>query len=102
MDVTIGANPTICVEGVIDLASVAHLHSALNSTIRKNAGAVVIVDLDAVVSIDDCGLGVLMGAAATAREQSGDVEVVCNNNVVRQRLARTRLDQAITVRSTNT
>jgi anti-anti-sigma factor len=100
VDVTIGGNPTISVEGIIDLASVGHLHSALNNTIRKNAGALVIIDLDAVVSIDDCALGVLLGAAATAREQSGDIEVVCNGHAMRDRLARTRLDRAITVRTT--
>ena len=100
VDVTIGDNPTICIEGIMDLASVGHLYDALHNTIRKNSGAVVIVDLDAVVGIDDCALGVLLGAAAAAREQAGDIEVVCNSEAVRERLARTRLDRAITVRST--
>lgn len=100
MDVTISGNPTICIEGIIDLASVGRLHDALNSTIRENAGALVIVDLDAVVSIDDCGLGVLLGAAATARTQSGEVEIVCSGDAVRERFAQTRLDRAVTIRST--
>ena len=100
MEATVGGIPTISVEGIIDLASVGDLYDALNRTIRKNAGAVVIVDLDAVAGIDDCALGVLLGAAATARESAGDIELVCNSEAVRNRLERTRLDRAITVRST--
>ena len=100
MDSNIGGRPTLSVEGIIDLASLGEFHDALTRSIRTHSGAVVIVDLDAVVSIDDCALGVLLGAAATARENAGDIELVCNSEVVRDRLERTRLDQAITVRST--
>lgn len=99
-DTTIGGRPTICIEGIIDLASVGELHDALTRTIRNHAGAVVIIDLDAVAGIDDCALGVLLGAAATARENDGDIELVSNNEAIRSRLERTRLDRAITVRST--
>ena len=100
IEATIGGAPTISLEGVLDLASVSELHDVLNRAVRKNAGAVVIVDIDAVAGIDDCALGVMLGAAATAREHAGDIELVCNSEVVRDRLERTRLDQAITVRST--
>jgi anti-anti-sigma factor len=100
MDSTIGGRPTLSVEGIIDLASLGDLHDALTRTIRKHSGAVVIVDLDAVVGIDDCALGLLLGAAATARESAGDLELVCNSEAVRNRFERTRLDRAITIRST--
>ena len=100
IDATIGGRPTICIEGIIDLASIGDLYDALTRTIRNHAGAVVIVDLDAVAGIDDCALGVLLGAAATARENEGDIEIVCNSDAIRSRLERTRLDRAITVRST--
>jgi len=100
IEATIGGAPTISIEGIIDLASVGELHDVLNRAVRRNAGAAVIVDLDAVVGIDDCAFGVLLGAAATARENAGDIELVCNSEALRHRLERTRLDQAITVRST--
>ena len=100
VEVEIGGNPAICVEGIVDLSSVGDLSDALDRAIRNNVGSVVTVDLDAVPAIDDSALGVLLGAAATARERSGDVELVCNSESLRDRLSRTRLDRAIVVRST--
>ena len=59
-------------------------------------------DLDGVAALDDAGLGVLLGAAAAARQADGDLEIVCNDERLRTRLERTRLDQAIAVRTSIT
>ncbi len=96
---TVGSSIVVAVEGVVDLSSVATLHTDLNAAVRKNPGAAVLVDLDGVRGLDDAGLGVLLGTAATARDQGGDLVIVCTDEVVRRRLTRTRLDRALEVRS---
>jgi anti-anti-sigma factor len=62
----------------------------------------IVVDLDGVAALDDSGLGVLLGAAAAARQADGDLEIVCNDERLRTRLERTRLDRAVTVRTSIT
>ncbi len=98
----VGGVPTVAVDGVIDLASVAVFRDALLKTIHSHGGATVVVDLDDVATLDDSGLGVLLGAAAAARQADGDLEIVCNDTRLRTRLDRTRLDRAITVRTSIT
>ena len=51
------------------------------------------------IAIDDAALGLLLGAAARAREAGGDLELVCSNERVRARLASTRVDRCIAVRA---
>ena len=98
--VTVGGTPTVAVEGVVDLASVAVFRDALLRMIHASRAQTVVVDLDGVAALDDAGLGVLLGAAATARQADGDLEIVCNDDRLRTRLERTRLDRAVTVRTT--
>ena len=90
--------PTVVVDGVVDMASIAVFRDALLRCVHSHAGAIVAVDLDEVTVLDDAGLGVLLGAAAAARRTDGDLEIVCNNERLRTRLERTHLDRAITVR----
>ena len=99
---TVGGVPTVVVDGVVDLASIAIFRDALLRTIHANSGTLVVADLDGVAAIDDAGLGVLLGAAAAARQADGDLEIVCNDERLRTRLERTRLDRAITVRTSIT
>jgi len=96
---TVGGVPTVAVDGVVDLASIAVFRDTLLRTIHANSSQLVIIDLDGVAALDDSGLGVLLGAAATARQAGGDLEIVCNEERLRLRLERTRLDRAITVRA---
>ena len=96
---TVGDIPTVSVEGVVDLASIAVFRDVLLRTIHANGAHLVVVDLDGVAALDDAGLGVLLGAAAAARQADGDLEIVCNDERLRTRLERTRLDRAITVRT---
>ncbi len=97
---TVGDSVVVTVDGIVDLAAVATLHDELARTIRRHPGRAIIVDLDAVGSIDDTGLGVLMGAAATSRDGGGDLVVVCNRPALRTRLDTTRFDRAVEVRAT--
>jgi anti-anti-sigma factor len=99
---TVGGIPTVAVDGVVDLASIAVFRDALLRTIHSNSGELIVADLDGVAALDDAGLGVLLGAAAAARQADGDLEIVCNDERLRTRLERTRLDQAIAVRTSIT
>lgn len=97
---TVGGNVVVALDGAVDLASVGTLHGDLARVVRRHPSDVIIVDLDGVDTLDDAGLGILLGAAASAREAGGDIEVVCTRSTLRDRLERTRFDRAITVRST--
>jgi anti-anti-sigma factor len=57
----------------------------------------VIVDLDGLAVLDDTALGLLVGAAATARRRQLAFELLSTNERVRDRLAETRVDQIVTV-----
>lgn len=95
---TVAGVATVACDGVVDMASIGVFRDALLRCVHANAGEVVLVDLDGVTALDDSGLGMLLGAAAAARQSDGDLEIVCNNERLRTRLERTRLDLAITVR----
>lgn len=99
-DTAIGDRAVVSVEGVVDLSSLGTLQDALVRTIQRHPGRVVTVDLDGVTAIDDCGLGILLGAAATARRSGGDLDLVVGEGPVRRRLEQTRLDKAVDVRAT--
>ena len=97
---SIGGNPTVVFEGVVDLASIGRVHDVLHRAVLDHPGALVIVDLDGVSSLDDSGLGIILGAAAAARQRGGDIELVCTSTALLDRFALTRLDQLLTIRST--
>jgi len=95
---TVGSSIVVAVDGIVDLSTVGRLHDDLARAVRQHPGVTLIVDLDAVGALDDAGLGVLLGAAAVARDSGGDVEVICSRPALRERLTRTRFDRAVTVR----
>ncbi len=94
----VGGSIVVTVDGVVDLAAVGRLHDVLTRTVRQHRGLTVLVDLDGASVLDDAGLGVLLGAAAAARSDGGDLVVVCTRPSLRERLAQTRFDQAVDVR----
>jgi len=95
---TVGSSIVVAVDGIVDLSTVGRLHDDLARAVRQHPGVTLVVDLDAVGALDDAGLGILLGAAAVARDSGGDVEVVCSRPALRERLTRTRFDRAVTVR----
>jgi anti-anti-sigma factor len=98
----VGAVPVLSLNGSVDLATVAELRDLLLRFTADHPGEQVAVDLDAVDSLDDVGLGVLLGAAGRTRQQGGDLTVVCADGQLRERFAATGLDRAITVAATVT
>lgn len=92
-----GAVPVLLIDGEVDLATLPRLRNALVRLVLDNPGALVAADLGAVTVLDDSGLGVLLGAAAHARGNGGDVAIICRAGRVRERLSLTGLDRAMTV-----
>ncbi len=98
----VGGSIVVTVDGVVDLAAVGRLHNDLSRTLRRHPGVTVLVDVDQVSVLDDAGLGILLGAAAAARADGGDLVVVCTRPALRERLTTTRFDRAVDVRSSIT
>ncbi len=96
---TIGARPVLQVSGEIDLATLPLLRDQLTRAVGLHRGATLFVDLDGVTALDDAGLGMILGAAARAREAQGDLVVVCSGDRLLQRFALTGLDRAVAVHS---
>ena len=71
---------------------------ALTKALAHHPGRLLIVDLDGVTLLDDTGLGVLLGAAGSARQTGTDLFVVCNNQRLRERLDTTGFSRAVEVR----
>ena len=95
---TIGDTPTIALGGLVDLGSVPLLQDVLTRAVLDHPGETIVVDLDGVVSFDDVALGLLLAAAARARDLGGELEIVCTSDRLLARLASTRFDRAVTVR----
>lgn len=95
----VGEAPVLAAEGVIDLSTIGQFHMDLTAAVRRFPGAQILVDLDAVTALDDIGLGVLLGAAAAARDAGGDLAVVATSERLRARLSRARFDRAVDVRA---
>jgi anti-sigma B factor antagonist len=94
---TAGTQPVLYLSGEIDLSTSPVLRDLLTRLVHDHARATVRVDLDGITTLDDTGLGVLLGAAATARDLGGELQVISSPGRVRDRLATTRVDRAITV-----
>lgn len=89
----------IVLDGVIDLSTLPVLHDHLTAALREQPGSEIVVDLDSVQAIDDCGLGLLLGAAGRCRGSGGDLVVVTSATRLRERLAITGFDRAVDVRA---
>lgn len=94
----VGDRIVLALDGVVDLATIPILHAHLQRAISEHPGGTVHVDLDTVTALDDCGLGVLLGAAGRARDQGGDVVVIASADRLRERFRSTGLDRAVSVR----
>lgn len=81
------------------MATIPQLRDELLRAVHRARGRLVVVDLDGVSVLDDTGLGVLLAAAAAARQGGGDLELVCSSPGLVARFAITRLDRAIVVRA---
>ena len=93
----VAGRAVVVLTGSADLSTVPTLQNALARVIVERQGETVAVDLDAVDTVDDVALGLLLGAAGRARRNGGDIVIVCANEHLRDRFAVTGLDRAITV-----
>ena len=93
----LGTIPVLQVSGEIDLSTVPLLRDHLTRAIGQHPGTELYVDLDGVTALDDAGLGMLLGAAGRAREQGGELVVVCAGERLRHRLALTGVDRSVRV-----
>lgn len=95
---TVGDQRVVVLDGLADLGTVPLLQSGLRREIANAGGATIVVDVDGLLSLDDITLGLLLGAAATARDHGGDLEVLTTSPQWQERFRATRFDQAVTVR----
>ena len=93
----VAGRAVVVLAGSVDLSTVPTLQNALARAVVEHAGEVVAVDLDAVDTVDDVALGILLGAAGRARRSGGDVVIVCATEHLREKFTLTGLDRAITV-----
>jgi len=96
----IGDVDALIVEGDVDMSTIPQLQDSLTRLVSESRGQSSVVDLDGVTLLDDTALGILLGAAGRARSSGGELIVVCTSEKLRMRLAETRFDQAVHVRST--
>lgn len=87
----------VVLSGSVDLSTVPTLQNTLDRVLVEHPGEQVAVDVDAVDTLDDIGLGVILGAAGRARSHGGDLVIVCSNASLRERFSITGLDRAITI-----
>ena len=92
-----GAQPVLYLSGEIDLSTLPLLRDHLTRLVHEHPRATVRADLDGVTSLDDTGIGILLGVAALARSLGGELEVFSSPGRIRERLAVTRTDLAVTV-----
>ena len=59
-----GAQPVLSLSGEIDLSTLPLLRDHLTRLVHDHPRATVRADLDGVTSLDDTGLGILLGVAA--------------------------------------
>ena len=96
--VVIGDAAVITLSGEVDLSTIPMLYDALAKALTHHPDRTLIIDLDGVTVLDDAGLGVLLGAAGSARDAGADLAVVCNSHRLRERLERTGFSRAVEVR----
>jgi anti-sigma B factor antagonist len=94
----VGDDVVISLSGEVDLATIPLLHDNLVRALAHHPGRRLVVDLDGVTFLDDSGLGVLLGAAGSARQAGGDLTVVCNSDRLRERLDLTGFSRAVEMR----
>ena len=96
---SVATTTVVALDGTADLAAAPLLHATLQRATQQAGGGELVVDLDGLAVLDDAALGLLVGAAARQRESGGTFVVVCTSIRVLDRLAATRLDTILTIRS---
>lgn len=93
-----GEATVVELDGEADLAALPQLSQLLSRAIATATGT-IIVDLDGLIVLDDAALGLVIGAAATARRNGCELRIVCSDPKRRDRLADTRIDRIVAVQA---
>ena len=83
-------------DGDADLGALPQLQQLLSRAVDSAAGT-IIVDLDGLTVLDDAALGLVVGAAVSARRRDVELRLICTEPRRRARLAETRLDVIVPV-----
>jgi len=83
-------------DGVVDLSTLPVFRDRLMAHLDGDGDPVV--DLDGLSALDDCGLGLLLGAAGRCREQGRELIVMTTSPRWLERLELTGMNRAVTVR----
>jgi anti-sigma B factor antagonist len=89
----------VAASGEIDVATAPAMRERLAELVDSGATRIV-VDLEDVGFIDSTGLGVLVGALRRARDQDGDVRLVCTNSRLLKVFEATGLHEVFTIAAT--
>ena len=92
----------IALEGEVTLSTLPLLSDILNRQRQDHNVAPIAINLDALVSLDDAGLGILLGFAGRLRGEGRSCVVACSQPGLRERLASTGFDRAVNVVSAPT
>lgn len=87
----------VTLEGTLALSTLPALNDALQRVAAQSAFTRVIVDLDALDTIDDAGLGIIMGFAGRCVSRGVSFGCVASLPRIRRRLADTGFDKAVVV-----
>jgi anti-anti-sigma factor len=93
----VGAHHVLHLSGDVDMATLPQLHDHLVRAGALHLTTRLYIDIDGLLTLDDSGLGVLLGAAGRFRERGTDLVVVCNNERLLKRFALSGFDRAIEV-----
>lgn len=93
----VGEQHVLQLSGDIDMSTLPQLHDLLVRAGSLHLQHTLYVDIDGLLTLDDTGFGVLLGAAGRLRERGADLVLVCNHEGFRARCASTGFDRAITV-----
>ncbi len=95
----VGGEIVLSLSGIADLSTIPSLQDRVKRALSDHPGNTLVIDIDGLLALDDVALGLFLGAAAQARQAGGELAIVCSNDRLRRRLAMTRLDQLVTIRS---
>jgi anti-anti-sigma factor len=91
------STPVLSLVGEVDIATVPRCSDAINKFVHDNSGLDILIDLSHLTALDDTGLGIILGAAGSARNAGGDIALVVTDERMRQRLDITGMSRALRV-----
>ena len=87
----------VTLEGTVGLSTLPALNDALQRVAAQPAITRVVVDLDSLDTIDDAGLGIIMGFAGRSTSRGIPCACVASLPRIRRHLADTGFDKAVAV-----